>query len=160
MWSVNVADPKVKAGDDLKVEIVLESFLQEKKKYQVELSVPEHIAPGKYAVALFGPYEYENYVRKALPYRFIATNYQTIVEALNSALNYDRTKLYCLLVLPPAGIALERAELPDLPQTKALILQNDKRAIRVQPYPHWVEKTIETGTVIADKEIVPIIVEK
>ena len=160
LWSVDVADPRVKPGEELDVEIIVESFLMEKKKYHVSLTVPKDVPPGKYALMLLGIYEYENFLRKSRPYRFIATNYETIVEALNEALNYDRTQLYCLLTLPADGIALDRAELPDLPGTKTLILQSDKRAIRVQPYPQWVEKTIETGTVIADKEMVPIIVEK
>ncbi len=108
---------------------------------------------------LLGIYEYENYLRKTVPYRFIASNYQILIEALNRALNFDRTRLYCLLVLPPDGIALDRAELPSLPGTKALVLQNSKRALRVQPYPQWIEKTVETGTVIADKEIIQIVVE-
>jgi len=95
-----------------------------------------------------------------MPYRFVATNYRTLVEALNAALSVDRTKLYCILALPPDGIALEKAELPNLPGTKAMILQSDRRAMPAQPYPHWVETSVETGTVIGDKAVVPIIVEK
>jgi hypothetical protein len=79
---------------------------------------------------------------------------------LNTALNVDRTQLYCLLVLPPDGITLDKAELPSLPRTKTLVLQSEKRAVAAMPYPRWVEKTVETGTVIADKEIVAITVEK
>jgi hypothetical protein len=109
---------------------------------------------------LCGAQEYERFLAKTVPYRFIATNYQTLVDALNLALNIPRTRLYCVLVLPPEGITLDKAELPDLPGTKSVVLQSDKRALRVQPYPHWIEKTVETGTVIDDKEIVPIVVEE
>ena len=116
--------------------------------------------PGKYNLMFLGVYEYENFLRKAVPYRFMATNYQTLVDALNAALNVNRTKLYCVLVLPPDGITLEKAELPKLPRTKALVLQSEKRSVAAMPYPHWVEKTVETGTVIADKEMVAITVEK
>ena len=160
IWSVDVADPKVKPGETVQVEVVIESYLKEKRKYHVRLEVPETLPPGKYGLMFLGSYEYENFLRKATPYRFLATNYQTLVEALNTALNVNRTKLYCLLVLPPAGITLDKAELPDLPGTKALVLQSDKRALPVTPYPHWIEKTVETGTVIADKEMVPLTVEK
>jgi hypothetical protein len=160
LWSVDVSDPKVKPGEDLEIEVVIESFLMEKKKYRVKLNVPEHVSPGKYSLMLLGIYEYENFLRKTKPYRLLATNYRTLVEALNETLNYNRTKLYCLLVLPPDGIAMDRAELPDLPGTKTMILQSNKRALRVRPYPHWIEKTIETGTVIADKEVVPITVQR
>jgi hypothetical protein len=159
LWSVDVANTKVKRGGDIQVEAVVESFLGDKKRYQLNVPVPEDAAPGKYQLMLLGIYEYENYLRKTVPYRFIASNYQILIEALNRALNYDRTRLYCLLVLPPDGIALDRAELPSLPGTKSLVLQNSKRALRVQPYPQWIEKTVETGTVIADKVIIQIVVE-
>ncbi len=160
VWSVDVADPKVKPGETIEAEVVIESFLKQKKRYQVSIKVPENVSDGKYNLMFLGVYEYENFLRKSVPYRFLATNYQTLVDALNAALNVNRTKLYCLLALPPDGITLEKAELPGLPGTKALVLQSDKRAVPVQPYPHWIETTVETGTVIADKEMVPVTVEK
>jgi hypothetical protein len=160
LWSVELADRKVKPGGTIEADVVIESFLKEKKEYSIRLEVPDNVAPGKYNLLFLGAGEYENFLRKAAPYRYLATNYQTLVDSLNHVLNVPRTKLYCLLALPPSGIALERAELPNLPGTKALILQSDKRALAVLPYPRWIEKTVETGTVIADKETVPIIVLK
>lgn len=160
LWSAEVAKPKVKPGETIQADVVIESFLKEKKKYHVSLEVPDNLPAGKYNLLLLGCREYEAYLRKAAPYRFLATNSQTLVESLNNVLNVNRTKLYCLLVLPPSGITMERAELPGLPATKALILQSDKRALPIQPYPRWIEKTVETGTVIADREAVPITVTK
>lgn len=160
LWSVNVTDSKIKAGEEIEVDVVVESFLREKKRYQLKMQVPDDVAPGKYALMLCGSREYERFLGKAVPHRFLATNYQTLVDALNMVMNVSRTKLYAVLVLPPDGITLDKAELPSLPGTKAIILQSDKRALRVRPYPHWIEKTLETGTVIADKEIVPIEVEE
>jgi len=160
LWSVNVADPKIKAGEDLDIEFVIESYMKEKRRHHAKLTVPKNIAPGKYNLMLLGIYEYENFLHKVMPYRFIATNHKTLVDALNDALNIDRTKLYCLLVLPPSGITLDKAELPNFPETKSMILQSDKRTVAAQPYPQWVEKVVETGTVIADKEIVPITIEQ
>ena len=84
----------------------------------------------------------------------------SLIKALNDTLGVKRDKLYCLLVLPPSGVALERAELPDLPATKAMVLQNDKRTLRTQLYPHWLEKSVRTGTVVADKKVMRITVEK
>jgi hypothetical protein len=82
------------------------------------------------------------------------------VDALNAALNVNRTKLYCLLVLPPDGIMLEKAELPKLPRTKALVLQSEKRAVAAMPHAQWIETVGETGTIVADKETVAITVEE
>ncbi len=159
-WSVDVVDPQVKAGDEIEANVVVESYRSEKRKYRIAVRVPEHVAAGKYGLMLCGARDYERFLAKTVPYRFVATNYETLVDALNMALNIERTKLYCVLVLPPDGITLDKAELPDLPGTKSVILQSDKRALRVQPYPHWIEKTVETGTVINDKAIVPIVVEE
>jgi len=160
LWSVEVGDRKVKPGGTIRAEVVIESFLKEKRKYQISLDVPDNLAPGKYNLMFLGAGDYEGFLRKAAPYRYLATNYQTLVDSLNHVLNVARTRLYCLLVLPPSGIALERAELPSLPGTKALILQSDKRAVPVQPYPRWIEKTLETGTVIADRVMVPVTIYK
>ena len=160
IWSIDVVDPKIEPGQDIDIDIVVESFLSEKKRYRLKMNVPEDVPPGKYGLMLCGSRDYERFLTKNVPYRFIATNYQTLVDALNMALNVNRTKLYCILVLPPDGIMLAKAELPDLPGTKAVVLQNAKRALRVQPYPHWIEKTVETGTVIIDKAVVPIVVKE
>ena len=159
MWSVDVSNTKVKPGEEIEIAVVVETYLAEKKMYRFKLTVPEDVEPGKYQLLLCGTYEYENFLRKTVPYQFLATNYQTLIEALKDALSLERTRLHCCLVLPPQGITLEKAALPDLPGTKAVILQNDGRALKVQPHPRWIEKTVETGTVIADKEIVPIVVE-
>jgi len=83
-----------------------------------------------------------------------------LIEAMNNALHIDRGRLYCLLVLPRGGIAVEKAELPDLPPTKALVLQDPKRILTAQSYPHWLEESLKTGTVVTDRETARIKVEK
>lgn len=160
IWSVDIADSKVRSGQEIQADVVIESYLKEKRRYPIRIGVPKDLAPGKYSLMFLGSNEYESFLRKSMPYRFVATNYQTLVDALNAALNVSRTKLYCLLVLPPDGIMLEKAELPKLPRTKALVLQSEKRAVPAVPYAQWVEEVIETGTVIGDKEIVAVTVEK
>ena len=67
--------------------------------------------------------------------------------------------MYCLLVLPAGGVAVSRAELPDLPATKALVLQDAKRALKALPYVQWLEKTFDTGTITRGREVLHIIVE-
>ncbi len=160
IWLVDVSDSKVKAGQEIRIETVLESFLAEKKKYQFSLKVPDELTPGKYNLIVCGSSEYERFLRKAVPYRFIAQDTKSLVKALKDALSFKRDKLYCLMVLPPSGVTVEKAELPDLPATKALVLQNDKRALKTLPYQHWLEKSLETGTVVIDKKIINITVEK
>jgi hypothetical protein len=160
IWSVDLSNSKVKAGENIDIDVVIESVLAGKKKYQCSFQVPQTLSPGKYELIICGGYGYELFLRKAVPYRFIPQNLAGLVEALRYLLAIERDKLYCVLVLPPGGVAIEKAELPDLPPTKALILQNETRTLRTQPYQHWLEKSLETGTVISDRKSIRITVEK
>ncbi len=160
IWSLDLSDSKFKAGENIDIEVVVESVLAGKKKYKCTLELPEDLAPGKYDLTVCGATDYERFLVKSKPYKFIAQNASALIEALNYSLSVDRDKLYFILSLPPGGIALEQAELPDLPATRVLILQNAKRTLQVRPYQHWIEKSLNTGTVIIDKQALKITIEK
>jgi hypothetical protein len=159
IWSVDLSDSEVQPGQEISLAVVVESYLSEKKKYQFSFKIPDQTPPGKYELIVCGSNEYEQFLRKAVPYRFLAQDFGSLITALNGALSIERDKLYCLLVLPPGGFAVERAELPDLPATKLLILQSAKRTLRIQPYPKWLEKSTKTGTIVVDRKVIPITVE-
>jgi hypothetical protein len=160
IWSVDLSDSRVKAGQELDVTVVVESFLAEKKEYHRSLKIPRELAPGKYDLIVCGGHGYQEFLMKNAPYKFVPQNLDTLVDAMNNLLTIGRDKLYCLLVLPAAGVAVERAELPDLPATKALLLQDAKRALRSQPHSHWIEQSLATGTVIIDEKVMQITVEE
>jgi hypothetical protein len=160
IWSVDVSDTTVKVGQQIEIDVVVESYLSEKKKYKFSMKIPEHLPPGKYELIVSGSSEYERFLRKTVPYKFLAQDITSLIKALNDILSIKRDKLYCLLVLPPSGITVERAELADLPATRALVLQNATRALKIQPYPHWLEKSLKAGMVVIDKKTMHITVEK
>ncbi len=160
IWSLELSDSKVKAGENIEIGVIVESVLAGKKKYQCTLEIPEDLVPGRYDLTVCGSPDYERFLVKAVPYRFIAQGVPDLIEALNYSLGVGRAKLYFLLSLPAGGITLEQAELPDLPGTKALILQNAKRTLKIQPYQHWIERSLEIGTVVIDKKVMKITVEK
>jgi len=160
IWSLDLSDSKFKAGEKVDIDVIIESVLAGKKKYKCTLEIPENLAPGKYDLTVCGAMDYERFLVKSVPYKFIAQNVPALIEALNFSLSVDRDKLYCILSLPPGGIALEQAELPDLPATRSLVLQNAKRPLQVRPYQHWIDKSIDTGTVVIDKKVIKITVEK
>jgi hypothetical protein len=160
IWSVDLSDSEVKAGEEIEVGVVVESVLAGKKKYQFRLKIPKDLSPGKYELSVCGAEDYEQFLRKVVPYRFIAQNLPGLIEALNNSLRINRARLYCVLALPPRGVTVEEAELPDLPATKALVLQNVKRTLRAQPYQHWLENTLETGTIVIDKKVLYVTVEE
>jgi hypothetical protein len=160
IWSAESSDAKVRAGDNVEIGVVVESVLAPKKKYHCSLEIPENLAPGKYELTVCGPRDYERFLVKMAPHRFIAQSFPGLIRALNESLRISRNRLYFLLTLPSGGVIVESAELPDLPATKMLILQDTKRALRVLPYSHWLERSVETDTVVIDKSVLPIIVER
>jgi len=160
IWSLDLSDSKVKAGKNIDIEVVLESVLAGKKKYHCSLEIPKTLAPGKYELTVCGGFGYELFLRKAALYRFVPQNLEGLMESLKYLLSIRRGKLYFILALPPSGVTIEKAELPDLPATKMLILQNPKRTLRIRPYPHWLEKRVDSGTVVIDRKTIQITVEK
>ena len=160
IWSVDLSDSKVKAGEQINVSVVVESVLEGKKKYQFDLKIPDQLSPGKYNLVVMGGRGYRTFLAEAAPYKFTPENLKTLIEVINNILAIRRDDLYCLLLLPAGGISVETAELPDLPATKALILSDAKRTLKTQPYRHWLEKKSETGTIVIDKKTMRIIVEQ
>jgi len=160
IWSAELSDSTVKPGDQVDIDVVLESVLAEKKRYHYSLKVPEDLRLGKYDLTIVGWRGYYDFLRKNAPYRFTAQNLDSLIESIRNILGVRRDRLYCILSLPAGGIAVERAELPDLPATRALVLQDAKRTISAQPYRHWFEKSIRTGMVVADRKVMKITVER
>ncbi|MHC4264935.1 MAG: SpoIVB peptidase S55 domain-containing protein [Planctomycetota bacterium] len=160
IWSVNLSDTSLRVGEKLDVSIVIESFLEGKKTYDCMFEIPENLEPGKYQLLIAGAKDYEAFLRQYSSYKFIAENFDSLTEALNHLLNINRDRLYCILVLRPDGVTMQKAELPDLPDTKVLILQSPKRTLQAQPYMHWLEKSFNTGTIVIDKQTMNIIVEE
>ncbi len=160
IWSVDLSSSTLKQGQNLDVAVVVQTYLAEKKKYNLTFKIPDQLPPGDYNLVLCGGYEYLNFLRMTADYKFMTQNITSLIEAMNNILTVRRDKLYCLLVLPQGGLTVERAELPDLPPTKALILQSPKRTIRSQPYPHWLEETVPADAVIIDQKNLRITVEK
>jgi hypothetical protein len=160
IWSVDLSDSTVKAGQSVQINAVLESVLAGRKQYQWTVEIPEDLEPGKYELTVCGQRDYEQFLVKSVPHRFIAQSKAGLIEALNNSLQIGRDKLYCLLALPPGGVTIEKAELPDLPATKALLLQDTKRVLRVRPYSHWLERNLKTGLITIDKKVLQITVEK
>lgn len=160
IWSVDLSDSTVKAGEKFDVDVVVESYLAGKKKHQFSINIPEGLKPGKYDLIVSGVYDYHKFLVQSAPYRFIPDNLTSLIEVINNVLDIKRDRLYCILVLPSAGVAVEKAELPDLPATKALVFQDAKRTLKSRPFRHWIEKNLQIGSVVLDRKVMHITVEK
>ena len=160
IWSVNLSDSTVKPAQTVEVEVVVESWLGEKNSYNFKLDIPENLNPGKYKIRVLGGSRYQNFLQQQAPQRFLSENMSTLIEAMNASLNIKRNRLHCLLELGPDGIAIERAELPSLPATRAMVLQDEKRVLRTRPYFRWIEKSKEIPEIINEQQVLEITVEE
>ena len=156
--SINLSDNTIEQGGQFSVTVFVESRRGPKKRYTFNLTVPEDLKPGEYDILITGGYGYYEFLTKAAQYRFIAENVDTLIEALNEILSIRRDRLYCIFVLGKSGIALEKAELPDLPLTRALVLIDAKRSLQAQPYRHWLEQSMQTPGVIVGAQKIKITV--
>lgn len=160
IWSVGLSRWQVKPGDNLDVEVVVESFLAQKKAYTFSFVIPEGTPPGTYQLIVCGGRGYEDFLKKVVPHRFTPENLDTLIGALNEVLAIGRDELHCILVLQPGGVALENAELPDLPATKALVLGDARRGDVMRVFPDWIDKSVQTGYCTIDSKVMKISVEK
>jgi hypothetical protein len=160
IWSAQLSDSSVKAGENIDVSVIVESVLARKKKYQTSIKIPEELPAGDYEFMVCGWRDYQQFLIKTAPHRFVVQSQPDLVKTLNNALSTDRNKLYFVLSLPPSGVTLEKAELPDLPATRALVMQDAKRAMKIMPFKNWIEKEIKTDTVVIDKAAMKIKVEQ
>lgn len=160
IWSAELSDNKVKPGDKLKVEVILESVLAGKKKYSYELDIPQDMKAGKYELLICGDGAYQKFLSKVAGYKFKVQNFDTLIEAVNNVLQIRRDRLYCVFIIETSGVAVEQTSLADLPATKSLVLFDTKRTLEASPYYHWQEKQFETMAQVIDEKTLSIIVEK
>ena len=160
IWAVDLSSTKVKPGETIDAGVIVESYLGGKKKYHQSIKIPENLKPGTYDLSISGSEGYEQFITKAAPYKFVAQNIPELIEAIHNALDVSRDGLYFVLVLPTGGVTIDRAELPDLPATKVIVLQDKKRGLSVKPYQHWIEKNINTGTIVSNQKVIKITVEE
>jgi len=160
IWSVDLSDSTVNPGQQIDVSVIIEPFLAPREEFVCTFRIPDQLPPGTYDLIVCGADDYRQFLTKAAPYKFLPQSLNALIETMENLLHVQRDKLYCILTLPPAGIAVEKAELPDLPDTKTLIFQDAKRTLETKPYQHWLEKSLKTGTVLMDKKVMQITVEE
>jgi hypothetical protein len=68
--------------------------------------------------------------------------------------------LTAVLLLGQGGIAIRNQDLPDLPQSRALLLQDKRRLTPALPLQSWIEtqtsmEWIPTGTIVVPIQVEP-----
>ncbi|MCD4830387.1 MAG: hypothetical protein K8R02_01105 [Anaerohalosphaeraceae bacterium] len=158
IWSFDVSDSTVKPGQEITAQVTVQSYLKGLKKYSCQIKIPPQTPAGTYTLSAGGTGDYGNFKRKNAPYKYVPENLDSLISIINEIANTQNNRLHLLLPLPAGGVAIESSELPDLPTSKGLLLVNGKRASQTLAVPKWIEKTIETDTIIIDQREIKITV--
>lgn len=158
--SVELSDSNVKPGQSVTASIVLESFRSEKTLHRLKLKIPEDTQPEEYAVTIAGGYAYERFLKMSAPHKFTAYDMDSMIVSLNNITNIKRNCLYMVMPLSSSGIVIKNEQMPFLPQTKAMVLSDQKRTISVMPQRHWLQEQKIIDNVIINKKTVSITVEE
>jgi hypothetical protein len=142
------------------IAAVIEPYLAAKQTYNFNLKIPGDLKAGDYELTVTGAMGYEQFLRKAAPEKFRADSLPTILAALHNLSQIRRDWLYLTFVLPVSGVAIENAVLSDLPPSKAVVLQDDKRLLTARPYQNWVEQSVQTDSIVGDSKTIKIKVEE
>jgi hypothetical protein len=160
IWSVEISDTMVKPEQTVDISVVLQTYRAEKILHKFKLDIPSDIEPGKYQVIIAGGYEYQRLLKNLSPHKYMAHNMTTLLSSLRNILDIKRNTLYMAMKLPSEGITIRENELPFLPQTKAMLMQDKKRTMNVLPYNLLLRKSIDIDRIVLDKATVQITVEK
>lgn len=158
--SVEVSDVEVNPGDKIQVDVVVQSYRGQKTAYTFHLTVPEEAKAGQYNLMVTGGSTYPQYISRVAPYRLLALDEKSLVNALEFLLSLRQDRLHCILELAPSGVAIETTEMPDLPATKAMVLQSPKRAVQISPYVSRVTSVVETDTLVLNQYATKIVIEE
>ncbi|MBL7214082.1 MAG: hypothetical protein ISS71_00220 [Phycisphaerae bacterium] len=157
--AVDVSGTRVRPGQTISISVTLISFRSEESATVIEFKIPETLSSGKYTIQVMGGSNYRRFVANLAPQRFRAFDAETLMEALRRVTGFRNDGLYAVMPIPATGIVLQQHELPQLPQTKMLLMQDDKRLRPVTAYQDWTESRIDLDKIVQGGAEIEIMVE-
>jgi len=134
----------VRPGQMIQVQTVLEPMRQGLFTQELTMQLPQDLPEGKYKVSLGGFDVYRQQLQKAQPQRYMAFDTDDLRRIMQERLEISRNYLYMTIILPQEGLAIENQSLPDLPESKAMMLTDPRRDIYTTSF--WPIKTAQVKT--------------
>ncbi len=160
LTAIELDKTKLQPGAILQATLSLDTFGQGRKKYTCQIKIPENLTPGKYQLNVFDAYEYEDFVMKNAPYKFMTEDKQTLVTAIGNLVDIKKNALYLVLPLTSKGLAIGSSVLPDLPTNKAFLFADGKRAMGIVPCAKWQETIVVTDSIVIGTQKIFIEIKK
>jgi hypothetical protein len=159
IWAAELSDDKPKPGQAITVRTVLESFRTDKTVHSISLQIPADLKKGTYMLQVLDREEYLTFLQKASPHLFAAEDLPSLLDAVRRIVQTPRNQLTAVLLLGRGGIAIRHQDLPDLPPSRILLLQDNRRFTPALPLQNWIETKIRMDWIPSGNMAVPIQVE-
>ncbi|HOQ05266.1 MAG TPA: SpoIVB peptidase S55 domain-containing protein [Anaerohalosphaeraceae bacterium] len=159
IWAAELSDDKPKPGRSVTVRAVLESFRTDKTVHSIHLPIPAELKAGTYMLQVLDREEYLAFLQKASPHQFTAEDLPSMLEAVRRIVQMPRNQLTAVLLLGRGGIAIRHQDLPDLPSSRVLLLQDNRRFTPAMPLQNWIQTQITMDWVPSGNITVPIQIE-
>lgn len=157
--AVDVSQTRVKPGQTISIAVSMQSFRSEPSSAVIDFTVPQNLAAGTYSLQVMGGTSYRRYVSTLSPQRFRAFDIETMMQALRRLNSFRNEGLYAVMPIPATGIVLQQHELPQLPQTKMLLMQDTKRLRPIAAYQDWTESRSDLDKIVQGTAEIEITVE-
>lgn len=156
---VRLSGLKVKAGQTITAQVTLEAHRRRHTVHEISLKIPETLPPGTYPLQLLSRDEYISFLQKAAMHRFTPDNVDSMLQTLRQLMSIPRNRLYAVLSLPAGGIIFHGKELPDLPNSHMLLLQDTRRMMPKTLFKRWTQSSIDLDMVPSGALTIPLTVE-
>ena len=160
IWAVDVNQTTVRPGQTVTASVVLRSYRSQEETVTIDLKIPDTLRPGNYKMQILGGADYQSFVSKMAPQKFLSVDLTSLKAALGRLFEYRRDRLYAVMQIPASGVVIRQHELGQLPGTKMLLMQDSKRLQPLEPYKAWTENHIELDTIVAGNAEIEITVKQ
>jgi len=140
-------------GQTVIATLVLQPLRRPTFSVLIDLPLPSDLPPGKYEINLGSYLNYRRALQDAQPHRYIAYDTNDVQRILQERLSLARNGLYMTMSLPQKGLAIERNELPYLPGSKSMLLNDKSRKADVTKFRPLLSNKINTDYVIVGKQL-------
>jgi len=159
IWAVDVSQTEIRPGEVMTASVVLRSYRSQEEIVTIDLKIPETLAAGRYKIQILGGPEYQSFVSKTAPQRFMAVDLTSLETALDSVFKVRRDRLYAVMPTSASGVVIRQHELGQLPPTKMLLMQDSKRLQPLEAYRAWTENHIELDKIVAGSAEIEVTVK-
>lgn len=157
--ATRMEDTEAAPGGTIAVNLKYREYRKKPFERRIKLKLPDNLPDGNYSIALTNASGYNNYLTRFRPHRTRTEDVDDIIESSQALANVRDDALYAVLQLPKRGLAIGRTELPQLPDSRAVLIASPTRSGSSVFSEHW-EQIIPMGFVPSGSVTLNIAVRK